>query len=166
VKDVLTLLPRSCSFSGSRLSKESYLRFSKYDIQPGLGRSLLGCRAYRLLLLLSAVSPFPPSLLLPSPYRVPLNHQTSSIYPPFHHSFPRRSSIRRRNIVATVNLDCRLDLKTIALHARNAEYNPKRFAAVIMRIRDPKTTALIFASGKMVVTGAKSEDDSRLASRK
>lgn len=35
-----------------------------------------------------------------------------------------------------------------------------------MRIRDPKTTALIFASGKMVVTGAKSEEDSRLASRK
>ena len=31
----------------------------------------------------------------------------------------------RRNIVATVNLECRLDLKTIALHARNAEYNPK-----------------------------------------
>ncbi|OCF40532.1 TATA-box-binding protein [Kwoniella heveanensis CBS 569] len=71
-----------------------------------------------------------------------------------------------QNIVATVNLECRLDLKTIALHARNAEYNPKRFAAVVMRIRDPKTTALIFASGKMVVTGAKSEDDSRLASRK
>ncbi|CAD6886630.1 unnamed protein product [Tilletia controversa] len=71
-----------------------------------------------------------------------------------------------QNIVATVNLDVRLDLKTIALHARNAEYNPKRFAAVIMRIREPKTTALIFASGKMVVTGAKSEDDSRLASRK
>ncbi|KAG5296796.1 transcription initiation factor TFIID-2 [Histoplasma ohiense] len=71
-----------------------------------------------------------------------------------------------QNIVATVNLDCRLDLKTIALHARNAEYNPKRFAAVIMRIREPKTTALIFASGKMVVTGAKSEDDSKLASKK
>lgn len=42
----------------------------------------------------------------------------------------------------------------------------QRFAAVIMRIREPKTTALIFASGKMVVTGAKSEDDSRLAARK
>ena len=51
-----------------------------------------------------------------------------------------------QNIVSTVNLECRLDLKTIALHARNAEYNPKRFAAVIMRIREPKTTALIFAS--------------------
>jgi transcription initiation factor TFIID TATA-box-binding protein len=35
-----------------------------------------------------------------------------------------------------------------------------------MRIRDPKTTALIFASGKMVCTGAKSEGDSRLAARK
>lgn len=33
-----------------------------------------------------------------------------------------------------------------------------------MRIRDPRTTALVFASGKMVVTGAKSEDDSRLGS--
>ena len=30
-----------------------------------------------------------------------------------------------QNIVATVNLSARLDLKTIALHARNAEYNPK-----------------------------------------
>lgn len=35
-----------------------------------------------------------------------------------------------------------------------------------MRIREPKTTALVFASGKVVVTGAKSEDDSRLAARK
>ena len=35
-----------------------------------------------------------------------------------------------------------------------------------MRVRQPKTTALIFASGKMVVTGAKSEDDARLAARK
>ena len=41
----------------------------------------------------------------------------------------------------------KLDLKKIALHARNAEYNPKRFAAVIMRIREPRTTALIFSSG-------------------
>ncbi len=35
-----------------------------------------------------------------------------------------------------------------------------------MRIREPKTTALIFASGKMVCTGAKSEDASKLAARK
>lgn len=71
-----------------------------------------------------------------------------------------------QNIVSTVNLDCRLDLKRIALSARNAEYNPKRFAAVIMRIKEPKTTALIFSSGKLVITGAKSEDKARLAARK
>lgn len=71
-----------------------------------------------------------------------------------------------QNIVSTVNLGCKLDLKRIALHARNAEYNPKRFAAVIMRIREPRTTALIFSSGKMVCTGAKSEEMSRLAARK
>jgi len=71
-----------------------------------------------------------------------------------------------QNIVSTVNLGCKLDLKQIALKARNAEYNPKRFAAVIMRIREPKTTALIFTSGKMVCTGAKSEEASRLAARK
>uniref|UniRef100_A0A453JJ83 Uncharacterized protein n=1 Tax=Aegilops tauschii subsp. strangulata TaxID=200361 RepID=A0A453JJ83_AEGTS len=32
-----------------------------------------------------------------------------------------------QNIVSTVNLDCKLDLKAIALQARNAEYNPKAF---------------------------------------
>lgn len=34
-------------------------------------------------------------------------------------------SSKIRNIVSTVNLGCKLDLKTIALRARNAEYNPK-----------------------------------------
>jgi transcription initiation factor TFIID TATA-box-binding protein len=99
-------------------------------------------------------TPAPPATPAATPSAQNVNQGPSGITPTL------------QNIVATVNLDCRLDLKTIALHARNAEYNPKRFAAVIMRIRDPKTTALIFASGKMVVTGAKSEDDSKLASRK
>ena len=71
-----------------------------------------------------------------------------------------------QNIVSTTNLGLALDLKKIALTARNAEYNPKRFSAVIVRIRDPKTTALIFQSGKMVVTGAKTEHDSKLAAKK
>jgi len=81
---------------------------------------------------------------------------------------PQSSEIvpQLQNIVSTVNMGVKLDLKKIALHARNAEYNPKRFAAVIMRIREPRTTALIFSSGKMVCTGAKSEEDSRLAARK
>jgi transcription initiation factor TFIID TATA-box-binding protein len=71
-----------------------------------------------------------------------------------------------QNVVATVNLDCRLDLKLISQHARNVEYSRKKFHALIMRIRDPKTTTLVFATGKMVITGAKSEDLARLAGRK
>ena len=71
-----------------------------------------------------------------------------------------------QNVVSTVNLGCQLDLASIAQRARNAEYNPKRFAACIVRIRDPKTTALMFNSGKMVIAGAKSEEQSRLAGRK
>lgn len=51
------------------------------------------------------------------------------------------------------------------MKARNAEYNPRRFAAVIVRIREPKTTALIFKTGKLVCTGAKSEKQARLAAR-
>ncbi|EQB61156.1 tata-box binding protein [Vairimorpha apis BRL 01] len=35
-----------------------------------------------------------------------------------------------------------------------------------MRIREPKTTALIFASGKIVITGAKSEKQSKLAAQR
>lgn len=95
-------------------------------------------------------------------------HQTMGPATPMTPMTPSESAIlpQLQNIVSTVNLSCKLDLKKIALHARNAEYNPKRFAAVIMRIREPRTTALIFSSGKMVCTGAKSEEDSRLAARK
>jgi len=70
-----------------------------------------------------------------------------------------------QNIVVTVNLGCAVELEKIAQTARNAEYNPRRFAAVIMRIREPRTTALIFKSGKMIVTGAKNESDSKQASK-
>ena len=59
-----------------------------------------------------------------------------------------------------------LDLLKIGNHCRNAQYNPKRFAAVIMRMKEPmRTTALIFKTGKMVITGAKSEDQSYQAAK-
>ena len=71
-----------------------------------------------------------------------------------------------RNVVSTVNLGCELKLKEIAQRAGNAEYNPRRFSAVIMRIRNPRTTLLIFQSGKLVCTGAKTVDDSNRAARR
>ncbi|BFU25556.1 transcription initiation factor TFIID family protein [Entamoeba histolytica HM-1:IMSS-B] len=71
-----------------------------------------------------------------------------------------------QNIVATVELDCTINLQDVVRRVRNAEYNPKRFGALIIRITNPKTTALVFHSGKLVVTGGKTVDDSRLAGRK
>lgn len=71
-----------------------------------------------------------------------------------------------QNIVSTFDVDAFLNLKEISLKAANVEYRPNKFAAVIMRIREPKTTALIFSSGKIVCTGAKSESESKIACRK
>ena len=52
--------------------------------------------------------------------------------------------------MSTANLKVAPDLKVIATHARNVEYNPKRFSAAVLRLRDPKATALVFNSGKVL----------------
>jgi transcription initiation factor TFIID TATA-box-binding protein len=72
-----------------------------------------------------------------------------------------------QNVVATFNLGVdHLDLRAIALEKPFIEYNPQKFAAASLRIREPRTTALAFASGNMVCTGAKTEIESRFAGRK
>ena len=71
-----------------------------------------------------------------------------------------------QNVQSTVNLGCKLDLKQIARNARNVEYNPKKIESATMRMLKPRTTAMIFSSGKMVCTGAKSERESKIAARK
>jgi transcription initiation factor TFIID TATA-box-binding protein len=76
-----------------------------------------------------------------------------------------RETPKLQNIVSTAFLGEKIDLRKIATHCNNAEYNPKRFAAAIIRIRQPKSTALVFQSGKMVITGARSEDESRKAAK-
>jgi len=68
--------------------------------------------------------------------------------------------------MSTVNLGCKLDLHYITEHGYNVEWRPKKFNPVIMRLRKPKSTALIFHSGKIVVTGVRDEEISRIAARK
>ena len=70
------------------------------------------------------------------------------------------------NIVSTVELDCKLNLKEIALQVDNVKYNPRRFPALFMGIEKPKATALIFDTGKMVCLGTKTEEESKTACRK
>ena len=68
-----------------------------------------------------------------------------------------------QNIVCTCNLGSALYLQGLAQRLEICEYNPARFAAVTLRIKYPKCTALIFSSGKLVCTGCKSKNEARLA---
>ncbi len=71
--------------------------------------------------------------------------------------FESKPVIRIENIVATVILDQTLDLNLIeSKMPENVTYQPDQFPGLILRLNKPKTTALVFKSGKMVVTGAKS----------
>ncbi|KAI7690118.1 TATA-box-binding protein [Sarcoptes scabiei] len=97
---------------------------------------------------------FGEAIAQPTTSSVSFFSQTTSINPIVH------------NVVATANFCCKLDLFSIVVRVRNAEYNPNRFRAVIMRIFEPRTTAMIFASGKIVITGAKSERLACLACKK
>ena len=79
---------------------------------------------------------------------------------------PEISNLRIVNVVSMVDLGCQLNLSDIAKSCKNSEYNPVRLNAVIMRIKEPKSVALIFNSGKMVCAGAKNEEDSKTAAKK
>lgn len=72
-----------------------------------------------------------------------------------------------QNVVSTNSLGAtHINLKKLSQLYKCCEYNPQTFAATTMRILNPRSTALIFASGNMVVTGCKSTLESRLAARK
>lgn len=84
------------------------------------------------------------------------------------HSGPNqaKSSIKIQNCVSSVNLGCELRLLEIYCRTRFCEYNPSRFHGVVMKILEPRATALVFRSGKIVCTGTKNEHDSYIATRK
>lgn len=73
-------------------------------------------------------------------------------------SYPE-PKIEIQNVVASVTLNQRLDLQTIQNAFPEVEYKPAQFPGLVFRLAKPKTATLIFSSGKMVCTGAKSEDE-------
>ncbi len=64
-----------------------------------------------------------------------------------------------QNIVSSISLGGRIDLEKTARTLPRSMYEPEQFPGVIHRMIDPKTVILIFASGKLVCTGAKNEED-------
>lgn len=74
-----------------------------------------------------------------------------------------KPTYRIENVVASVTLNQKLNLEKIAERVPNAEYSPEQFPGLVLRIPKPKTATLVFSSGKMVCTGAKSEKEVRKA---
>jgi transcription initiation factor TFIID TATA-box-binding protein len=71
-----------------------------------------------------------------------------------------------QNVVATASLDQKFNLLDILKTFKNAQYHPKRFPGLVFRLKRPKTATLIFSTGKMVCTGARSEKLARSAIKK
>lgn len=65
------------------------------------------------------------------------------------------------NIVVSTSLEHDIPLEKMAATLSNTEYNPEQFPGLVIRIKDPKTSALIFSSGKVVCTGARNLGDVR-----
>jgi len=73
------------------------------------------------------------------------------------------ASVNIENVVASATLRQRIDLNAVVKGYPGVEYRPEQFPGLVFRLKRPKTATLIFNSGKMVCTGAKSEKEARRA---
>lgn len=71
--------------------------------------------------------------------------------------------VKIENVVASATLNQKIDLNAVVKGYPNVEYRPEQFPGLVFRLKRPKTATLIFNSGKMVCTGAKSEKEARRA---
>ena len=62
------------------------------------------------------------------------------------------------NVVASASVDQKIDLIDVTKKFPDTEYHPEQFPGLVFRLTSPKTATLIFRTGKMVCTGAKSEE--------
>jgi len=74
-----------------------------------------------------------------------------------------KASVNIENVVASATLKHKIDLNAVVKEYPGVEYRPEQFPGLVFRLKRPKTATLIFASGKMVCTGAKSEKEARKA---
>jgi transcription initiation factor TFIID TATA-box-binding protein len=64
-----------------------------------------------------------------------------------------------QNVVASADLHAEVPLEKVSRKLENTEYNPEQFPGLVLRIYPAKITSLVFSTGKIVCTGAKSEGD-------
>src|SRR4030042_6148201 len=74
-----------------------------------------------------------------------------------------KAIIKIENVVASATLNQKVDLNAVVKGYPGVEYRPEQFPGLVFRLKRPKTATLIFNSGKMVCTGARSEKEARRA---
>jgi len=70
--------------------------------------------------------------------------------------------IKIENVVASASLNVPIKLEKLVANLDGIEYEPEQFPGLVMRLKEPKAAALIFSSGKIVCTGAKSPKDAKI----
>ena len=74
-----------------------------------------------------------------------------------------KATVNIENVVASATLNQKVDLNAVVKGYPGVEYRPEQFPGLVFRLKRPKTATLIFSSGKMVCTGAKSEKEAKRA---
>lgn len=73
----------------------------------------------------------------------------------------KKEGLEIKNMVVSVDFADTIDLNKVANSIEEAEYSPEVFPGLTFRIKDPKSTALIFSSGRMNCTGTRSMSDTK-----
>ena len=68
-----------------------------------------------------------------------------------------------QNVVVSASIHRPLPLVRLAAQLEGAEYNPEQFPGLILKITEPKASALLFSSGKVICTGTKSIAEAKRA---
>ncbi|MFH1307035.1 MAG: TATA box-binding protein [Candidatus Micrarchaeota archaeon] len=77
-----------------------------------------------------------------------------------------RPKFHIENIVASADLQLDLDLYSIAYKVYDVEYEPEQFPGAIFKMKEPKSSLLLFKNGKIICTGCKSEKEVQKAVNK
>ncbi|CAD7953477.1 unnamed protein product [Amoebophrya sp. A25] len=73
---------------------------------------------------------------------------------------------RVHNCVASFEMRTKINLQDACFKARNIEYNGKKSHSLIVRLQEPRAAGLVYEHGRVMITGAKSPDEAKLAGKK
>jgi transcription initiation factor TFIID TATA-box-binding protein len=71
----------------------------------------------------------------------------------------RKPEVKIQNMVASASLGGKIDLEQAVGTLGRTMYEPEQFPGMIYRMDEPRVVILLFATGKLVCTGAKKEQD-------